>query len=90
MAGVNIYTSQTFHYLLNGLLNCDPWALRYFLHHSFCTIFPVLPPKVENSLFELDKTLIPVISILEARGDEKQERLRELIKVSSILAHEGW
>ncbi|WP_104381172.1 helix-turn-helix domain-containing protein [Sphingobacterium sp. HMA12] len=42
-------------------------------------IFPVAPPKVEYSLTEFGKTLIPVISVLGAWGDENQERLRQLI-----------
>lgn len=42
-------------------------------------IYPVVPPKVEYSLTEFWKTLIPVISALGNWGDEHQERLRKVI-----------
>ena len=42
-------------------------------------IYPVVPPKVEYSLTEFGKTLIPVISALGNWGDEHQERLRKVI-----------
>lgn len=42
-------------------------------------IYPVVPPKVEYSLTELGKTLIPVISMLGQWGDENEERLRLVI-----------
>lgn len=42
-------------------------------------IFPVVPPKVEYSLTEFGKTLIPVIGALGNWGDDHQERLRNLI-----------
>jgi len=42
-------------------------------------IYPVVPPKVEYSLTEFGKTLIPVISVLGGWGDEHQERLKTLI-----------
>lgn len=42
-------------------------------------IYPVVPPKVEYSLTEFGKTLIPVISVLGKWGDENEERLREVI-----------
>lgn len=42
-------------------------------------IYPVVPPKVEYSLTEFGKTLIPVISVLGSWGDEHQERLKTLI-----------
>ena len=42
-------------------------------------IYPVVPPKVEYSLTEFGKTLIPVISVLGNWGDENEERLREVI-----------
>ncbi len=42
-------------------------------------IYPVVPPKVEYSLTEFGKTLIPVISALGQWGDEHQERLRAVI-----------
>jgi DNA-binding HxlR family transcriptional regulator len=43
------------------------------------TVYPVVPPKVEYSLTEFGKTLIPVISTLGQWGDEHEERLRVLI-----------
>ncbi|GAA0883571.1 MULTISPECIES: winged helix-turn-helix transcriptional regulator [Sphingobacterium] len=42
-------------------------------------IYPVVPPKVEYSLTEFGKTLIPVISALGNWGDEHQELLRKVI-----------
>jgi DNA-binding HxlR family transcriptional regulator len=42
-------------------------------------IYPVVPPKVEYSLTEFGKTLIPVISVLGHWGDENQEKLRSVI-----------
>ncbi|MCP9750544.1 helix-turn-helix domain-containing protein [Ferruginibacter sp. HRS2-29] len=42
-------------------------------------IFAVVPPKVEYSLTEFGKSLIPVLSALGNWGDEHQDRLRELI-----------
>lgn len=45
-------------------------------------IYPVVPPKVEYSLTEFGKTLIPIIGDLGSWGDENQERLRKLISAS--------
>ncbi|MDO1450474.1 helix-turn-helix domain-containing protein [Rhodocytophaga aerolata] len=42
-------------------------------------IYPVVPPKVEYSLTEFGKTLIPVIDALGQWGDEHQQRLRTVI-----------
>jgi DNA-binding HxlR family transcriptional regulator len=42
-------------------------------------IYAVVPPKVEYSLTDFGKTLIPVISVLGQWGDENEERLRALI-----------
>lgn len=42
-------------------------------------IYPVVPPKVEYSLTDFGKTLIPVISALGNWGDEHEEQLRNLI-----------
>ena len=42
-------------------------------------IYPVLPPKVEYSLTDFGKTLIPVIATLGQWSDEHEERLREVI-----------
>lgn len=44
------------------------------------TIYPQLPPKVEYSLTEFGKSLIPVIAVLGQWGDENQERLRAVIE----------
>ncbi|MNK52708.1 HTH-type transcriptional activator HxlR [compost metagenome] len=46
-------------------------------------IYPVVPPKVEYSLTDFGKTLIPVISALGNWGDENQVRLRNLISQTS-------
>ncbi|SDQ32845.1 transcriptional regulator, HxlR family [Chryseobacterium soldanellicola] len=42
-------------------------------------IYAVVPPKVEYSLTDFGKTLIPVISVLGQWGDENEEKLRALI-----------
>lgn len=42
-------------------------------------IYPVVPPKVEYSLTEFGKTLIPVISAIGKWGDENEKHLREVI-----------
>ena len=42
-------------------------------------IYPVVPPKVEYSLTEFGKTLIPVIAVLGRWGDENEKRLRSVI-----------
>lgn len=42
-------------------------------------IYPVVPPKVEYSLTDFGKTLIPVISALGQWGDQNEERLRSII-----------
>lgn len=42
-------------------------------------IYPVVPPKVEYSLTEFGKTLIPVIAALGQWADEHEERLRGVI-----------
>jgi DNA-binding HxlR family transcriptional regulator len=42
-------------------------------------IYPVVPPKVEYSLTDFGRTLIPVISVLGQWGDEHEDRLREVI-----------
>lgn len=41
-------------------------------------IYPVVPPKVEYSLTDFGKTLIPVISAIGNWGEEHEERLRSL------------
>ncbi|WP_132535130.1 winged helix-turn-helix transcriptional regulator [Pedobacter psychrotolerans] len=42
-------------------------------------IYPVLPPKVEYSLTEFGKTLIPVIGALGKWGDDNEQHLRQVI-----------
>jgi len=42
-------------------------------------IYPVVPPKVEYSLTDFGKTLIPVIAALGNWGDAHEERLRSII-----------
>ncbi|MFC0776850.1 winged helix-turn-helix transcriptional regulator [Flavobacterium sp. HJSW_4] len=42
-------------------------------------IYPVMPPKVEYSLTDFGKTLIPVIAVIGNWGDEHEARLRSLI-----------
>ncbi|TDW51645.1 HxlR family transcriptional regulator [Flavobacterium sp. 270] len=55
--------------------------LKELEEHELITkiIYPVVPPKVEYSLTDFGKTLIPVISSIGNWGDEHQERLRSLI-----------
>ncbi|GAB4019622.1 winged helix-turn-helix transcriptional regulator [Spirosoma koreense] len=47
-------------------------------------IYPVLPPKVEYSLTEFGKTLIPVIASLGQWGDEHEDRLRDVILKQAV------
>ena len=42
-------------------------------------IYPVVPPKVEYSLTDFGKTLIPIIAAIGGWGDEHEERSRKLI-----------
>lgn len=42
-------------------------------------IYPVLPPKVEYSLTEFGKSLIPLIGTLGRWGDDNGERLKRII-----------
>ncbi len=42
-------------------------------------IYPQVPPKVEYSLTDFGKTLIPVIGALGNWGDKHEERLRNVI-----------
>lgn len=42
-------------------------------------IYAEVPPKVEYSLTDFGKTLIPVISALGQWGDKNEEKLREVI-----------
>jgi len=45
-------------------------------------IYPVTPPKVEYSLTEFGKSLIPVINSLGKWGDDYEDRLRKVISKS--------
>lgn len=42
-------------------------------------IYPVVPPKVEYSLTDFGKTLLPVIVAIGGWGDAHEERLRSVI-----------
>lgn len=42
-------------------------------------IYPVVPPKVEYSLTDFGKTLIPIIATIGGWGDAHEERLRKVI-----------
>ncbi|MGV3611608.1 MAG: winged helix-turn-helix transcriptional regulator [Fluviicola sp.] len=55
--------------------------LKELEEHELVTrkVYPVVPPKVEYSLTDFGKTLIPVISALGNWGDEHEERLRTVI-----------
>lgn len=55
--------------------------LKELEEHELVTklIYPVVPPKVEYSLTEFGKTLIPVIAALGQWGDEHEGRLRDVI-----------
>ncbi|WP_426329456.1 winged helix-turn-helix transcriptional regulator [Pedobacter sp. R-06] len=66
--------------------------LKELEEHELITkmIYPVVPPKVEYSLTEFGKTLIPVIATLGQWGDTHEDRLRDVIlkyTVSSNLAN---
>lgn len=49
-------------------------------------IFPVMPPRVEYSLTDFGRTLIPLISAIGLWGDEHQEQLRRVILKQTILS----
>lgn len=55
--------------------------LKELEDHELITkkIYPVVPPKVEYSLTEFGRTVIPVIAALGQWGDEHETRLREVI-----------
>ena len=55
--------------------------LKELEDHELITrkIYPVVPPKVEYSLTEFGKTLIPVISTLGNWADTNEDRLRSVI-----------
>ncbi len=53
--------------------------LKELEQHELVTkiIYPQIPPKVEYSLTEIGKTLIPVINTL-GKGDKNKKRLKEV------------
>lgn len=55
--------------------------LKELEDHELITkkIYAVVPPKVEYSLTEFGKTVIPVIAALGMWGDENEVRLRDVI-----------
>ena len=55
--------------------------LKELEDHELVTrkIYPVVPPKVEYSLTDFGKTLIPVIATMGQWSDEHEERLRGVI-----------
>jgi DNA-binding HxlR family transcriptional regulator len=55
--------------------------LKELEDHELITkvIYPVVPPKVEYSLTDFGKTVIPIISALGQWGDDNEKRLRNLI-----------
>ena len=55
--------------------------LKELEDHELITrkVYPVVPPKVEYSLTEFGKTVIPVIAALGEWGDKNEERLRTVI-----------
>lgn len=55
--------------------------LKELEDHELVTrkVYAVVPPKVEYSLTDFGKTLVPVIAALGNWGDEHEERLREVI-----------
>lgn len=62
--------------------------LKELEEHELVTrkIYPVVPPKVEYSLTEFGKTVIPLIAALGQWGDENEERLRSVILRQAIQA----
>ncbi len=63
--------------------------LKELEDHELVTrkIYPVVPPKVEYSLTEFGKTLIPVISTLGNWADTNEEHLRSVILKRLGTAH---
>lgn len=55
--------------------------LKELEEHELITrkIYPVVPPKVEYSLTEFGRPLIPIIGAIGEWGDNNAERLREVI-----------
>ena len=77
------------------LLRKIPDASRRVLHmqlkelegHELITkiIYPVVPPKVEYSLTEFGKTVIPVIAKLGQWGEEHEDHLRDVILKQIVI-----
>lgn len=55
--------------------------LNELQQHELVTkiIYPQVPPKVEYSLTEFGKSLIPILSALGEWGDKNEKRLRSVI-----------
>ena len=55
--------------------------LKELEQHELVTkiIYPQIPPKVEYSLTEIGKTLIPVVNTLGKWGDKNKKRLKKVI-----------
>ncbi|MDR6565498.1 MULTISPECIES: winged helix-turn-helix transcriptional regulator [Chitinophaga] len=55
--------------------------LKELEEHELVTrmIYPVMPPKVEYTLTDFGKTLIPVLTSIGLWGDEHQDRLKQVI-----------
>jgi len=55
--------------------------LKELEEHELVTrkIYPVVPPKVEYSITEFGKTVIPVIAALGQWADDHDDRLRDVI-----------
>lgn len=60
--------------------------LKELEEHELVTrkIYLVVPPKVEYSLTEFGKTVIPVIAALGQWGDEHEDRLRDVILKQAV------
>ncbi|MCE7065255.1 helix-turn-helix domain-containing protein [Dyadobacter sp. CY326] len=65
--------------------------LKELEDHELVTrkIYPVVPPKVEYSLTDFGKTLIPVIATLGQWSDEHEGRLREVILKQILISDSG-
>lgn len=61
--------------------------LKELEQHELITkvIYPVMPPKVEYSLTDFGKTLIPIIAALGQWGDANEAKLRLLILKKTAL-----
>jgi len=64
--------------------------LKELEEHELVTrkIYPVVPPKVEYSLTDFGKTLIPVIETLGQWADQNEERLRDVLLKCENLTSE--